>query len=109
MTGCLRPNRAHQSRHRIALFFFLRRAPLSTKCKAAVKHKVGYPLRVPHGVADSNGAALRDSDQRETLNPSGIDHRFQVANPSVKGKLIDVPVGHAVAARIISDQRVVAR
>jgi hypothetical protein len=30
-------------------------------------------------------------------------------NPGVEGKLIDVPVGHAIAARIISDQRMVGR
>jgi hypothetical protein len=34
----------------------------------------------------------------------GIGHCFEIRDPAVKGKIADLPVGHAASALIVADE-----
>ena len=103
------PSEAHQSRHCIAHFFLSRRALLSAKRERAIQNKVRHAFRVPQRVGDGHGAALGYSQEREALDADHIDDRLEIGHPRVEGELIDVPVGHAITSRVVTNQRVLAR
>ena len=50
---------------------------------------------------------MRESEQRETVEPGGVGDRFHIAYPGIEGNLVNVPIRPAVAARIVSDQGVI--
>jgi hypothetical protein len=61
-----------------------------------------------HRIGDGNGAALRYSQQRKTLQADRVDHRFKIAHPRVERDFVDLPVGETIAARVGANQRVLA-
>ena len=103
------PSKAHQSRHRIAHFFLRRSALLSAERERAIENKVRHAFRAPHRIGDGHGAALGYSEEREALNADRIDDCLKVGHPGVERERVNVPVGHAVASRVVANERVLAR
>ena len=103
------PSETHQSRHRLAHFFLSRSALLSAERERAIENKVRHAFRMPHRIGDGHGAALGYSEERETLDAGRIDDRLEVGHPGVERERVDVPVGHAVASRVVANQRMFAR
>jgi hypothetical protein len=68
-----------------------------------------HALGVLDRITDRNGAALGDTQQRETFDAGGVDDGFQVAHEGLEGNLLDLPIGQAVAACVVSDQRMIPR
>jgi hypothetical protein len=62
---------------------------------------------MPDGIRNRHGAALRESEQRETVEPGGVGDRFHIAYPGIEGNLVNVPVRQAITARIVSDKGVI--
>ena len=77
--------------------------------ETAIKDKVRYAMRMAYSKSDGNGTALRDSEQRKAIQSSRIDDRCKIADPRVQRKFIHIPIGHAVAASVVADQRMVLR
>ena len=63
-------------------------------------------LGMAHRIGDGHGAALRDAEQREPVEAGRLDHALEVAHEGVERDVVDVPVGQAVAARVVADQPV---
>ena len=103
------PSNAHQSRHRIPSFFLRRRALLSAERERAIENKVRHPFRAPHRIGDRDGAALGYSEERETLDTDRINDCLKVGHPGIERERVNVPVGHAVASRVVAYERVLAR
>ncbi len=74
----------------------------------AVEDQVGDALRMLDGVGDRHGAALGDPEECESVQPRSLHHGLEVPHPRVDGELVDVPVGEAAPALVVSDERVVA-
>ncbi len=74
--------------------------------EATVEDEVADSLRVPHRVGDRDGTALGDAEQREALEARGVDDGLEVADEGVEGDVVTVPVGQAVAALVVAQQRV---
>src|SRR5262245_37820495 len=60
-------------------------------------------------IRDRHGTALGDPQERKPIYTSGVDHCFKITDPGVKRERLDVPVGHAIAPRVIADQGMLAR
>src|SRR5215510_693791 len=59
-----------------------------------------------HRVGNRDRAALRNPKQRKPLHSGRLDNAFEVAYKSVERNVIELPIGQAVAARIVPDQPV---
>src|SRR5215467_12707186 len=57
-------------------------------------------------VGNRDGAALRNPKQRKLLYSGRLDNAFEVAYEGVERNVIELPIGQAVAARIVPDQPV---
>src|ERR1700761_3093908 len=64
---------------------------------------------MPHRIADRDGATLADAEQRETLDAGGVDDGFEIVDEMLERNVRHVAVRQAVAARVVADQRVIAR
>src|SRR5579871_1024396 len=64
---------------------------------------------MPNRVGDRHSAALRDTEQRETIDPRGIDHGFEIIDKMLKGDVGHLTVREAIAPRIVANERVFAR
>src|SRR5215472_1810623 len=62
-------------------------------------HRVGY----------RHGTALRNAEKRKALEPGSIDYGLEIADENLERNLFDLAIGKAIAARVIADQRVIAR
>ena len=103
----LAPAAAHQRQQRLGLFDASAAAPrLRRPREAAVEDELADALGMPHRIGDRERAALRDAEQREALEPRRVDHAFEIAHEGLERDVVDVPVGQAVAARVIADQPV---
>src|SRR5712675_2373417 len=84
--------------------------PLSpTFCVSAIEDQVRYALGVPDGVGDRYRTALRNTQQRECAQTVCVDNALQIANHGGKGQITGIPVGQAVAALIVSNERIAFR
>jgi len=101
------PVDTHQGGHRRTFFLFTGGTFAWSERKPAVENKMRYAFRVTDRMGNRNGAALRYSKQRKAVDTGSVDNRLKISHPSVEGDLIDIPVGHAVAASIIADERVI--
>src|ERR1700730_1984617 len=52
-----------------------------------------------------NCTALGESEQRKSIETSGVDNRFHVAEPRIERYFADVPIRETVAARIVTNKR----
>ena len=66
-------------------------------------------FRMPHDVGGRDRPALRDAEQRETFEATGINHGLQVPDPRLEGEVLSVPIGKAAAALIISHEQATSR
>ena len=73
---------------------------------AAVQHQPRNPLGMLHREGHAHRRALRNPQQRKTLQLQRIHHRLQVAHPAVHVVVRHIPVRQARPARVIADQRV---
>src|SRR5271166_1748985 len=71
--------------------------------------KVRHPFRAPHGIGDGHRAALGYPEERETLDANRVNDRLKVGHPGVERERDNVPVGHAVASRVVANERMLAR
>ena len=75
----------------------------------AEENEVTDLFGVAHGVGDGNGPALRQPEQRELFNTSGVDHQLEVVHPSVEVKGGDVPVRQPAATLVVADEATTPR
>jgi hypothetical protein len=47
--------------------------------------------------------------ERETLDTDRIDDRLKVRHPGVERERVNIPVGHAVASRVVANEGMIAR
>ena len=64
---------------------------------------------MPHRIGNAHGPALGYSEEREAIDANRLDDRLEIGNPGVERERIDVPIGHAIASRVVTNQRVPAR
>jgi hypothetical protein len=89
---------------------FVAVTPLSpTFCVSAIEDQVRYALGVSDGVGDRYRTALRDTQQREPVQTVCVSNALQIANHGGKGQITGIPIGQAVAALIVSNERIVFR
>ena len=74
----------------------------------AVQDQMTHAFRMADRVCDCNGRPLRNAEQRKAPAAACLDHRFEIAHPRFKRKL-GVPIRQATTARVVTDERVVAR
>ena len=67
------------------------------------------PLGMARRVRDRDGAALREAEDREALEPELVDHGLEVAHHRLEREVVDVVIGEAVAALVVAHQRAVVR
>ena len=102
------PALAHQRLERRYLPVGRRGALLAPAARvAAVEDEMGQALGVAHGVRDRYGATLRDAEQRKPLHAARLDRALEVVDEGFEREVPHVPVGQAVAARIVADEPVV--
>src|SRR5271157_1790555 len=66
-------------------------------------------LGMAHGIGDRYRASLRDAEQCEAFEAGSVHDGFEVADERLERNTFDVAVRETVAARVVADQRVVAR
>src|SRR5208282_3371996 len=103
------PLHPHQCRECLASFALCRGALTGSECKTATEYQVRDTLGILHRVSDRDGAALRQSEQWEPLDACRIDDCCKVVDPRIQRYLIHVPIRQACAARIVTDQPMIAR
>jgi hypothetical protein len=72
----------------------------------AVERHMGHALGVADGIGKRDRTALGNAEQREAVEPRGVDDRLQIRDPRVERKVLHFPVGEAAAALVIADERV---
>jgi len=60
-------------------------------------------------VGDRHRSALRNAEQRKVFESSRVNDGLEVTDENLLRHLLDLTIGEAVAARVVADQRVVAR
>ena len=107
----LPPAETHQGEHRVGgLLLGLRSCPLvQTHGIAAEQDQARHPLGMPDRITDGDGAALADAEQDEAVEAGGVDHGFEIVHETLERDVRHVAVRQAVAARVVADQRVIAR
>ena len=89
---------------------FVAVTPLSpTFCVSAIEDQMRYAIGVPDGVGDRYRTALRDTQQREPVQTVCVSNALQIANHGGKGQITGIPIRQAVAALIVSNERIVFR
>ena len=63
-------------------------------------------LGMQRGVADRERAAVGHPEQRDPLEPGGVDDRGEIRHPRVQREVADLPVREAAAAFVVADDRV---
>ena len=66
-------------------------------------------LGMANRVRDRDGAALRNAEKGEAVEPGGVDHRLEIGDEGLERYGLHVAVGQAVAAHVVADERVLAR
>ena len=74
----------------------------------AVEDQLGNAFRVENGISEGNRTALGDAEQREAVEPSGVDHGLEVEDGRREREVRYVPIREATAALVIANQGVVA-
>jgi hypothetical protein len=59
-----------------------------------------------HRILDAGGGALRDTEQREPLEPRGIDDTFEIRHRRVEREIRGISVRRSATARVIADEAV---
>src|SRR5437870_714735 len=67
---------------------------------------MAHAFRVANSVGNSDGPALRDAHQHKFVYTRGVDHGLQIMHPGLERNVPDLPVGDAIAAFIVADDRV---
>src|SRR5205814_8584550 len=69
--------------HRLGFFALPRigATPQAATGVSTMDDEVTHALRVANCVRHCDRRALGDAEQRETIDPGGLDHRFEVADP----------------------------
>ena len=62
-----------------------------------------------HGKSDRDRCTLADPEQVEFLDAGGVHHALEVVDEGFERDFRRIPVGHAVGALVIADQRVAGR
>jgi hypothetical protein len=62
-----------------------------------------------NNIGDRYSTALRDTEKWESVQTACISDALQIGNHGGKGQVIGIPIGEAVAALVVSNQRVHAR
>ena len=74
----------------------------------AEEHQAAHPLGMAGRVGDGDGAALRNTKQREAVQPEVVDHGLQVLQPRAERQVGDVVVGQAASPLVVAHQHVLA-
>src|SRR5262249_6778626 len=84
-------------------------APSPALRKSSIEDEPRYPLRVPNGVGDGYSATLRNAKQREPVQAACVHNALQIGNHGLKRQIAGIPLGKAITALIVSNQRVLSR
>src|SRR5215471_16393454 len=68
------------------------------------QHQVTDAFGVAHRVRDGDGPALRYAEQREPVEPSGVDDGLQVVHPVVEREPPDVPIRQPATSLVVPDE-----
>src|SRR5262249_54832767 len=74
-----------------------------------VEHEVAYPFGMAYRICNGNRSALRDAEQRKTLDADCVHHGFQIAHPGIEGELRDIPIRQPASALVIANESMPAR
>ena len=78
-------------------------------CEATADYEMRYPFRMAASIGDGLGGALRKAQQNEPVKFSVIDDRFEIGHPFVERNLYVVSLRQTNPARVVSQQRMLAR
>ena len=82
--------------------------PLGPSRVGAVENEMGHPVRMPCRILDGDRAAPARSHHGKMLEGGGIHHAFKITHPVLAGKIANISIGEAAAARIVAQYLMLA-
>ena len=102
------PTEADERQHGIELLGHHAAGRRPSSGKGSNQDELGDTLGMASRIGCADGAALATANQCELVKADGRDEFLEVRERALEGKVVDIPVGEAAAALVITKQSVVA-